>query len=191
MGELLVVMFKGVRIAFAHLFLQASRNKYMSKALPSGKKRLLIDIEKQTLDLIEGECTIATYPISSSKFGVGMENGSFRTPTGRFQILEKIGVGTPEGMIFKGRKQTGKLADPGGDEDLILTRILWLDGLDPENRNTRDRHIYIHGTNQEGLIGTAASHGCIRLNNRDIIELFDLVTPGSLVEIRGPETQMS
>ena len=158
----------------------------MLKALPSGKKRLLIDIGKQTLDLIEEKRVVATYPISSSKFGVGMENGSHRTPTGRFQIIRKIGAGSPEWMIFKGRKRTGKLADPGGDEDLILTRILWLDGLDPENSNTRERYIYIHGTNQEDLIGSAASHGCIRLCNRDIIELFDMVSPGTLVDIRAP-----
>ncbi len=76
------------------------------------------------------------------------------------------------------------LASPGGEEDLILSRILWLDGLDLENLNTRDRHIYIHGTNQEELIGTPASHGCIRLRNNDMIALYERVTPQTLVKIK-------
>ena len=76
------------------------------------------------------------------------------------------------------------LAQPGGDDDHVLTRILWLEGIDPENVNTRERYIYIHGTNQEELIGTPASHGCIRLCNRAMLELFELAETGMLVEIR-------
>jgi hypothetical protein len=87
-------------------------------------------------------------------------------------------------MCFKGRKPTGVIASPGGEEDLILSRILWLEGLDPENSNTRDRYIYIHGTNQEDLIGTPASHGCIRLRNNQMIELFDLVEEGTPLLIK-------
>lgn len=86
-------------------------------------------------------------------------------------------------MIFKSRKPTGEIALLGGETDHVLTRILWLGGLDPENRNTRDRYIYIHGTNQENLIGTPASHGCIRLRNADVITLFDAVEVGDYVEI--------
>ena len=86
-------------------------------------------------------------------------------------------------MIFVGRVPTGEIAIRGGHEDLILTRILWLEGLDLNNANTRDRYIYIHGTNQEELIGTPASHGCIRMRNRDIIDLFDQVTTDTEVKI--------
>jgi lipoprotein-anchoring transpeptidase ErfK/SrfK len=86
-------------------------------------------------------------------------------------------------MVFKGRIPTGKIAAPGGEEDLILTRILWLEGLDLENRNSRERYIYIHGTNQEDLIGTPASHGCIRLKNQEMIDLHDRVTIGTKVHI--------
>ena len=86
-------------------------------------------------------------------------------------------------MVFRGRLPTGNVADQGGDEDHVLTRILWLDGLDSTNANTRDRYIYIHGTNQEHLIGTAASHGCIRMRNADIIQLFEQVPAGTPVEI--------
>lgn len=86
--------------------------------------------------------------------------------------------------IFKNRVPTGGIASPGGEEDLVLTRILWLEGIDPENANTRDRYIYFHGTNQEDLIGFPASHGCIRLRNYEMIDLFDQVAEGLHVEIR-------
>ena len=90
-------------------------------------------------------------------------------------------------MIFKSRIPTGQLARigaDGGDEDLVLTRILWLEGLDPDNANTRDRYIYFHGTNREDLIGTPASHGCIRLRNAEMIDLYDRVSVGTRIEIR-------
>ena len=101
-----------------------------------------------------------------------------------FQIAEKIGDGELPWMTFRGRIPTGEIASPGGEEDLILSRILWLTGIDPKNANTRDRYIYIHGTNQEERIGERASHGCIRLRNLDMIELFNRVNIGDFVEIR-------
>ena len=147
--------------------------------------RLLIDTEAQTLHVLGEEGLIATYPVSTSKFGLGFQEGSFRTPTGRFRIAEKIGEEAPPWMTFKSRLPTGLLAAPGGDEDLVLTRILWLEGLDPENANTRSRYIYLHGTNQEELIGTPSSHGCVRLRNDDMVDLFDRVTVGTPVLITG------
>jgi lipoprotein-anchoring transpeptidase ErfK/SrfK len=107
-----------------------------------------------------------------------------KTPTGRFRIAEKIGTGMPLGTVFKSRvpvKATKKLLR---DEDLVMTRILWLDGLDPENANTFDRYIYIHGTNHEEMIGEPASHGCIRMRNADLVELFEVVEVGAPVVIR-------
>ena len=89
----------------------------------------------------------------------------------------------PPWAAFKGRQPTGEIATPGGDEDGILTRILWLAGAEPHNANTRERFIYIHGTNQEAQIGTPASHGCVRMRNADIIDLFNRVRPGTPVEI--------
>lgn len=102
---------------------------------------------------------------------------------GRFRICEKAGEEAPPWSVFKSRLPTGEIATPGGDQDGVLTRILWLEGLDEANRNTRDRFIYIHGTNQEHLIGQPASHGCIRLGNREVMELFSMVPVGTEVEI--------
>ncbi len=99
-----------------------------------------------------------------------------KTPTGRFRIAEKIGDGTPLGTVFRSRVPINASENPPpGDEDLILTRILWLDGLEEHNANTYDRYIYIHGTNHEGRIGEPASHGCIRMRGEDLVALFDLV----------------
>jgi lipoprotein-anchoring transpeptidase ErfK/SrfK len=148
--------------------------------------RILVDVPRQRLELTgTGGMITASYPVSTSRFGIGSVEGSFRTPVGRFRIGEKIGAGSPAWMIFKSRIPTGSLATEGGDDDLVLTRILWLEGLDPENANTRGRYIYFHGTNQENLIGTASSHGCIRLRNREMIDLFDRVEEGCQVDIRG------
>lgn len=147
--------------------------------------RLLVDVPSQRVALLdEGGAVTASWPVSTSRFGLGSEEGSFRTPTGRFEIAEKIGAGEPPWMVFKGRVATGELAAPGGTEDLVLTRILWLEGCDPGNRNTRERYIYFHGTNQEELLGTPASHGCIRLANDAILDLFERVSVGTPVEIR-------
>jgi len=148
------------------------------------RQSIIIDIEHQTLELRTDSQLIAVYPVSSSRFGLGNEEGSFRTPTGRFRICEKFGDGARPWMIFKGRIATGETAYPGGEQDLVLSRILWLEGLEDENRNTLERYIYIHGTNQEDLIGTPASHGCIRLRNQEMIDLYDRVETGTEVRIK-------
>lgn len=135
---------------------------------------------------MEGRKAVATFPVSTSKFGLGFEEGSFKTPTGRFRIARKIGGTAPLWTVFRARKNTGRLAKPGGKEDLVLTRILTLDGLERANANSLARYIYIHGTNQEKLIGTPASHGCVRLRNSDMARLYRLVDRGSAVRIVPP-----
>lgn len=151
---------------------------------PQPGQHLLVDVPRQTVDLVDGGAVISSWDVSTSRFGLGSEEGSFKTPLGRFRICEKIGGGAPLWSIFKSRVPTGEMASPGGEEDLVLTRILWLEGLDPENANTRNRYIYFHGTNREDLIGTPASHGCIRLRNAEMAVLFDMVEAGTPVEIR-------
>jgi lipoprotein-anchoring transpeptidase ErfK/SrfK len=142
-----------------------------------------VDIARQMLDLRHHGELMKSWPVSTSRFGLGFEPGSFKTPTGHFMVAQKIGNDGPLWAEFKSRQPTGNIAAPGGEHDGILTRILWLSGLDEENANTRDRYIYFHGTNREDLIGTPASHGCIRLRNADIAELFDLVPEGVRVVI--------
>ncbi len=138
--------------------------------------RIEISLDDQTLRVIADESTLKTFRISSSSKGMGFIEGSYRTPTGNFEICEKIGADAPIGTIFKARKPDGIWNhEITYDEDLVLTRILRLTGKDLENQNTYDRFIYIHGTNHEDRIGHPASHGCIRLSNNDMIELFDII----------------
>ena len=106
-----------------------------------------------------------------------------RTPTGRFCIAKKIGGETPSGTIFQSRVPLKPEEPLPPTEDLVMSRILWLDGLDEQNANTRDRFIYIHGTKHEQKIGTADSCGCVRMRNTDVIELFDFVDEGTPVVI--------
>lgn len=107
-----------------------------------------------------------------------------KTPTGRFRVAEKIGDGMPLGTVFKSRRPVKVTKKLMRDADLVMTRILWLDGLDSENANTHDRYIYIHGTNHEESVGEPASHGCIRMKNADLLELFELVGVDTPVAIK-------
>ena len=147
-------------------------------------KTIHVSIGDQRLTLNDGERPIRTYLVSTSRFGVGTEEGSLKTPTGRFRVAQKIGGGLPSGTVFVGRVPLETDEIPPPTEDLVMSRILWLDGLDEHNANTRDRFIYIHGTKHEDRIGTPDSHGCIRMRNADVIELFDLVDETTQVVIR-------
>ncbi|WP_234044607.1 HAD-IB family phosphatase [Haloferula rosea] len=145
-----------------------------------------ISIDDQTLSLIRGTERIQSWPVSSARKGVGNQPESHRTPTGTFRICETIGADADPGTIFQGRQPVGVWSGDADDHDLILSRILWLDGTDPENANTRERFIYIHGTNHESLLGQPVSCGCIRMSNEDIIELFQHVGVDTEVRILAP-----
>jgi L,D-transpeptidase YbiS len=152
--------------------------------MQSARTKIDVSIGDQCLIVTRDGEEPRSYPISTSRFGIGTEEGSLKTPLGRFRIAEKIGDGAAPGTIFKARVALGP-GDPLPDtEDFITSRILWLDGLEEENANTRDRFIYIHGTKHEDEIGTPASHGCIRMRNADVIELFALVDETTQVVIR-------
>ena len=146
-------------------------------------KNIHISIRDQRLTLKEGETLVRTYPVSTSRFGIGTEEDSMKTPIGRFRVAEKIGDGLPSDTVFQSRVplKADDLLPP--TEDLVMSRILWLDGLDEHNANTRDRFIYIHGTKHEEKIGVPDSCGCVRMRNADVIELFDLVDEGTPVVI--------
>jgi len=149
--------------------------------------RLEVSIDEQLLRVFRGPEIERTYTVSTAAKGVGFTPGSHRTPTGRFVIVQKTGDGEPPGTIFVSREPVG-LWQPGEalEKDHVLTRLIRISGLQPENANSFDRFIYFHGTHREDRLGTPASCGCIRLSNADIIELHDMVQPGMIVEILPP-----
>ena len=146
-------------------------------------KSLHISVRDQRLTVKAGEDVLRRYSISTSRFGIGSEEGSMKTPVGQFRIGQKIGDNTLSGTIFRNREPIDQTEQSSPDDDQVMSRILWLDGLEEHNANTRDRYIYIHGTNHENQIGEPASHGCIRMTNADVIELFDLVNEQTPVVI--------
>ncbi|MDI3489071.1 MAG: L,D-transpeptidase [Thauera propionica] len=156
--------------------------------------RIRIDLGRQCLELFgdDGAC-IRRYAVSTALNGPGEESGSQRTPRGRHRVRARIGAGAPSGTVFRGRRPTGErwtpefaAAHPG--RDWILSRILWLCGEEPgRNRlgrvDSMRRYIYIHGTGDDQPMSVPLSHGCVRMRNGDVIELFDLVPTGTKVEI--------
>ncbi|EDY18878.1 ErfK/YbiS/YcfS/YnhG family protein [Chthoniobacter flavus Ellin428] len=143
-----------------------------------------ISVPDQKMVLFEHGVEIARYDISTSKFGVGDRPGSYATPLGEMEVREKIGSGQPSGMKFKNRRPTGEIVRPNTPgRDPIVSRILWLRGLEPQNHRAFDRDIYIHGTAEEWSIGTPASYGCIRMRSHDVIQLFDRIGVGTRVEV--------
>ncbi|KMQ50896.1 ErfK/YbiS/YcfS/YnhG family protein [Chitinispirillum alkaliphilum] len=161
-----------------------------SSLFPSLPNRYIdIDIEKQVLYYVSFDSEPLTFPVSTSKFGIGSEENSFKTPLGVHFICEKIGADYPSGTVFKSRKATGQIWRNDFDqENMILSRILRLKGLEPGKNagagiDSYQRFIYIHGTNREKQIGTPNSHGCVCMRNNDIIELFNLVEEGTIVNI--------
>ena len=155
---------------------------------------IIVDISEQRLYLYSNNDLIQSFPVSTSKYGEGQTENSFKTPLGLHEIKEKIGHKAPINTIFTARVNTNKRADVqikqnDTEDDFVTSRILWLEGLeDGINRglgvDSYNRYIYIHGTHEEGLIGQKASHGCIRMFNNDVIELFDIVSEGTKVQIR-------
>jgi L,D-transpeptidase catalytic domain len=146
--------------------------------------RIVISAKEQKLVLLEKGNLIATYPVSTSKYGLGDARGSYCTPLGQLEIADKIGDGAAPGMVFKDRRRTGEIVDvnaPGRDP--IITRIIWLRGLQPQNANAFVRDIYIHGTPEERNIGLPASYGCIRMRSTDIVNLYNAVGLGAKVTI--------
>ena len=149
-------------------------------------RAVVVNMAAQVLLLHLPDGQTLQFPVSTSSRGPGNQVGSGCTPTGRFFVAHKIGEGFPSGTIFKSRQPVGHWLpeEPTLDAtDLVLTRILWLAGAEPENANTLDRYIYIHGTNHEELIGQAVSHGCIRMKNSDVLVVFDALDVGDSVWI--------
>ena len=149
-----------------------------------------IHISSQTLELIIDKSLYKIYQITSAKNGLGEKENSYCTPRGRHKISKKIGDGLKENSVIVGREFTGEIFNESmfeqyPDRDWILTRILWLEGLEEHNNNSKDRYIYIHGTPDSTELGKTGSKGCIRVKNKDMVEIFNLSHEGDEVNIIG------
>jgi len=145
---------------------------------------VVVSVPDQVLALVDRGHLLARYPISTSKFGIGDSAGSNRTPLGTLFVSAKFGDRLPPGAVIKNRIPTGEVVGvdaPG--RDAIVARLIWLRGMEVQNRGARDRCIYIHGTPEERRIGKPASFGCIRMRSRDVIALYDRVHIGMHVTI--------
>ncbi|PYJ43714.1 MAG: hypothetical protein DME80_08255 [Verrucomicrobia bacterium] len=145
---------------------------------------IIISVRDQKLMLVQNGGKVVTYPVSTSMFGLGDSWGRMTTPLGYFAVEEKIGGDAPVGAVFHNRRLTGEVLQPNAPgRDPVITRIIWLRGLEAQNAHAYHRCIYIHGTPQEKTIGQPASYGCIRMKSSDITALYDRVPPGALVQI--------
>ena len=145
---------------------------------------MIVSVPDQVLAFVDRGKLIARYSISTSKFGTGDSNASYRTPLGTLFVSAKIGDRLPSGAVIKNRIPTGEtVAVDAPGRDAIVSRVIWLRGMETQNQKARDRCIYIHGTPEERRIGNPASFGCIRMRSRDIIDLYDRVHIGTHVLI--------
>ena len=177
-----------IEIIARALFIAAFAILLASCAAPKDvDHHIVVSVHDQRLALLEKGALKATYPVSTSKFGVSDRPGSYGTPLGELEIADKIGDGAPAGTVFKDRRRTGEVIPvdaPGRDP--IVTRIIWLRGKEMRNANAYRRDIYIHGTPEERNIGRPASYGCIRMRSIDVINLYSQVGNGAQVSIITP-----
>jgi hypothetical protein len=146
--------------------------------------RAIISVRDQKLMLVENNERVAVYPVSTSKFGLGDRWGSMATPLGWLKVAEKIGDHAPPGAVFHKRRFTGEILQPNAPgRDPIVTRIIWLRGMEPSNANAFNRCIYIHGTAEEKSIGKPSSFGCVRMCSKDVTEVYSQLPIGSVVRI--------
>jgi len=148
------------------------------------RNQMIVSVVDQRMLLVHDGKPVKSYPISTSKFGIGSQLGSNRTPLGRMEVARKIGDGAPTGMVFKSRRPTGEVLKPNAPgRDPIVSRIMWLNGTEVQNRNTFGRCVYIHGTPEEYRLGSPASYGCIRMGMKDVVDLYDRVGEGAEVRV--------
>src|ERR1700720_305537 len=157
---------------------------FSSCATKDSDHRILVSVADQRLALYHKEKLLGRYPISTSRFGLGDRPGSRATPLGRMEVGKMIGNGAPLGAVFKSRRRTGEVLRPDAPgRDPIVTRIIWLKGLEPQNRHAFSRCIYIHGTPEERNVGHPASFGCVRMKSSDVLRVFNAIGVGATVDI--------
>jgi lipoprotein-anchoring transpeptidase ErfK/SrfK len=176
-------MFRSSTLALA-LFFAITPAYANSIPAPTLNARVIISVRDQKLMLMENGIVAATYPVSTSKYGLGDAWGSLATPLGLLQVAQKIGDRAPIGAVFHNRRWTGEVLQPNTPgRDPVMTRIIWLRGLEIANSHAFSRCIYIHGTNEEKLLGRPASFGCIRMRSTDVAALYNQLPLGTPVEI--------
>ena len=166
---------------------------FLANLSMSDELRIEIDISNQRLYVIQNSAQTHSFAISSSKYGEGSTANSFKTPLGKHSVRTMIGENALKNTIFISRINTKRQADiiesfNDSSDDYVTSRIIWLTGEEPgfnsgEGIDSYNRYIYIHGTHEEGLIGTKASHGCIRMFNDDVIKLYSMIKKGTKVDI--------
>ena len=145
---------------------------------------VLVSVKDQKLMLLQNGQRVAVYPISTSKYGLGDYWGHMTTPLGYLQVAQKIGDHAPVGAVFHNRRFTGEILKPNAPgRDPVITRIIWLRGLEQQNSHAFARCIYIHGTPEEKTIGRPASYGCIRMKSKDVTALYEQLPLGAVVQI--------
>ena len=185
MTEVLNIGCRGLILAVASCVVGCVTTKVNSN------DQVIVSAKDQKMALVRDGMVAKTFPVSTSKFGLGDKRGSYATPIGALRVKEKIGTNARVGSVFKHRRPTGEVLPinaPGRDP--IVTRIMWLEGLEGRNKNAYGRCIYIHGTPEEKKIGRPVSFGCIRMKSQDVVELFDqievnervYITPDSLAK---------
>ncbi len=168
----------------AFIFSLISAVSALAVAPVDSTSQLIISVRDQKLMLVQNGGKVATYPVSTSMFGLGDARGRMTTPLGYMAVEKKIGDNVPVGAVFHNRRLTGEILQPNAPgRDPITTRIIWLRGLEAQNAHAYQRCIYIHGTPEEKKIGRPASYGCIRMKSSDVAELYDRVPLGAVVQI--------
>jgi lipoprotein-anchoring transpeptidase ErfK/SrfK len=180
-------MFRPIALVFAVITLATSVRAATSVSAaipPPNPNSVIISVRDQKLMLLQNGARVAVYPVSTSKYGLGDFWGRLTTPLGYMQVAQKIGNGAPTGAVFHNRRFTGEILQPNAPgRDPVITRIIWLRGLEAQNAHAFSRCIYIHGTPEEKLIGRPASYGCIRMKSTDVTALFNQLPLGAIVQI--------
>ena len=174
-------MFRGTVLLFSSLFLAGS---LYADATSGVRNEVIISVKEQKLMLLQNGAKVTTYPVSTSKFGIGDASGRMTTPIGAMVVAQKIGDHAPVGAVFHNRRFTGEIIRPNAPgRDPIITRIIWLRGLEASTSRAFSRCIYIHGTPEEKKIGQPASYGCIRMKSKDVAALYSQLPIGSVVRV--------
>lgn len=148
------------------------------------RNEVIVSVKEQKLMLLQNGAKVTTYPVSTSKFGLGDRTGTMATPIGAMAVAQKIGDHAPLGAVFKRRRFTGEILKPNAPgRDPIVSRILWLRGLEASTAHAFSRCIYIHGTPEERTIGRPASYGCVRMKSKDVVALYSQLPVGAVVRV--------